>query len=86
MALPSATSLRSGDQLARVSCSCLNMALNRTGVLQAFVPQWGTRGNDITPLAELDRHFGGTSMFSKVALMFSSCLKRTLFGEWGASF
>lgn len=58
------------------------MALNCTLVLQSFVPQWETRGNDITPLAGLDRHFGGTSMFSKVALMFSSCLKRPLFGEW----
>lgn len=58
------------------------MALNYTSVLQSFVPQWETRGNDITPLAGLDRHFGGTSMFSKVALIFSSCLERALFGEW----
>ncbi|EGW06615.1 hypothetical protein I79_010272 [Cricetulus griseus] len=57
------------------------MALNCTSVLELLGPQWEARGNDITPLAGPDRHFGGTSMFSKVALMFSICLKRTLLGS-----
>lgn len=59
------------------------MALNCTSLLQAFVPQWETRGNDITPPGWTGQALMGTSMFSKVALMLSSCLKRPVFGEWG---
>lgn len=60
----------------QVSCSCLNMALHCTSILQPFVPQWETRGNDITPPGWAGQALWGTSMFSKVALMLTSCLKR----------
>lgn len=56
------------------------MALNCTSVQRAFVPGWETRGNDITPSGWTGQALIGTSMFSKVALMLSSCLNKLLFG------
>lgn len=52
------------------------MDLNYISIQWAFVLWWETRGNDITPLGWTGQALIETSMFSKAALMLTSCLNK----------